>query len=82
MDQEDVVQLDEEDQEDMYGEELEEEEEDKDEDMDEESDYDETDNHDDHRSHAKISVDGMQLQPLNAQHLHNSHLYKRGPTKY
>ena len=29
-----------------------------------------------------MNGDHLSFQPLNAQHLHNSHLYKRGPTKY
>jgi hypothetical protein len=49
---------------------------------DEGSEYDEMDNHDSQRHHAKISAESLGLHALNAQHLHNSHLYKRGPTKY
>jgi hypothetical protein len=64
-----------------YGEEAEEEE-DKDEELDEESDYDEDDKENAYKANAKINGDSFVYQPLTAQHLHNSHLYKRGPTKY
>lgn len=56
--------------------------EDMDEDMDQESDYGDENQDPHHRNNAKMHGDGMSYQTLNAQHLHNSHLYKRGPTKY
>ena len=54
-------------------------EEEKDEEMEDEGDYDDEDcdDEDNHRGNDMTTI-----QPLNAQHLHNSHLYKRGPTKY
>ena len=64
-----------------YGEEVDEE--DKDDDLEEESDYDEDGNQIlSGKASAKMNGDHVSFQPLNAQHLHNSHLYKRGPTKY
>lgn len=69
-----------EDNEDGYGQEVDEEE--KDEDMDDESEYDDEHDHGSHRGNAKMNGDHMSYQGMNAQHLHNSHLYKRGPTKY
>lgn len=65
---------------DEYGEE--EDEEEKDEDLEEESDYDEEGCPEKLKNNAKFSGEHQSFQPLNAQHLHNSHLYKRGPTKY
>ena len=74
-----VVEMDEDNEEELDEQEDEEE---KDEEMEDLSDYDDEVSDSDHKMQAKMSGDHVSFQPVNAQHLHNSHLYKRGPTKY